>query len=186
MAAGYWRDEFIKAFAGETPAARRPPLIHRGYYCRVQTVQLLVEAFVQRFGADAAQIVSLGAGFDTLFFRLAVRQGGGQWAASGRRTDANACTGPAGSQKAGVRPHWFEVDLPAVVKRKEATLRQSRTLAMALQGPGPSRLPAMQPATDTPAASGSARVGGRVSPGGRRPARPGGARGHAARGGARP
>ncbi len=79
VAAGYWRDDYIKAFAGETllgetRAARRPPLIHRGYYCRVQTVYALAAAFAARYGA-AAQVLSLGAGFDTLFFRLNVRPG---------------------------------------------------------------------------------------------------------------
>ncbi len=38
-----------------------------------------------------------------------------------------------------MRPWWFEADLASVVQRKQAVLRQSRTLALALQGAAAAR-----------------------------------------------
>lgn len=74
---GYYADEFIQAIvdAVDSPipaaACRRPPLINRGTFVRTHVVQRLVETFLAEFAAqDTVQVVSLGAGYDTLPFRL--------------------------------------------------------------------------------------------------------------------
>ena len=48
---------------------RRAPEIHLGYYARVAGVHALIEKFFEACDT-AVQIISLGAGFDTLFWRL--------------------------------------------------------------------------------------------------------------------
>ncbi|EME28048.1 tRNA wybutosine-synthesizing protein 4 [Galdieria sulphuraria] len=66
---GYYNDPFISLFV--KTKEKRQPLINRGTYARVQAVQLLVERFLhltKRYGKR--QVINLGAGFDTLFFRL--------------------------------------------------------------------------------------------------------------------
>ncbi|GAB5360879.1 hypothetical protein AAMO2058_000665400, partial [Amorphochlora amoebiformis] len=101
---GYFKDEFLQYFV--VKRARRSPLINRGYYSRVAAFDTVIHDFLSRYGtigktqtstakADSkitCQIVSLGAGFDTTFFKL--KSAGG----SGFR--------------------FIEVDLPDVVSRK--------------------------------------------------------------------
>lgn len=94
---GYFDDPFVKHFARRVP--KHPPLINRGYHARVATVRAVLDAFLDAtFDADGQsasspaatspgddrvaearhensfgkkrQIVSLGAGFDTSYFRL--------------------------------------------------------------------------------------------------------------------
>ncbi|XP_059479780.1 leucine carboxyl methyltransferase 1 [Neocloeon triangulifer] len=64
---GYWQDKFINFFvkAGE----RKAPEINRGYYARCTAVGLLIEQFIKRVGEEC-QIINIGAGFDTLYWRL--------------------------------------------------------------------------------------------------------------------
>ena len=75
---GYFDDPFVRHFV-RTPR-RHPPLINLGYFSRVAAVRRVVDAFVQPIAlsdhsADGTsvqrQIVTLGAGFDTLPLRLA-------------------------------------------------------------------------------------------------------------------
>ncbi|XP_060130111.1 tRNA wybutosine-synthesizing protein 4 isoform X2 [Zootoca vivipara] len=68
-AMGYTRDRFALRMA---PAGgRRAPIIHRGYYVRAQAVEHCVRAFLlSTHGCPLRQIISLGAGFDSLFFFL--------------------------------------------------------------------------------------------------------------------
>ena len=73
MRRGYWKDEYLAHFS--EPADRRPPLIHRGYYVRTTAVWQFATRFAQTAGEEA-QLVNLGAGFDTLFWRLKVGLGG--------------------------------------------------------------------------------------------------------------
>jgi tRNA wybutosine-synthesizing protein 4 len=63
----YFVDPFLPHFVRKP--AKRAALINRGYYIRRQSVFLAVERFLSLHGS-ACQIVSLGAGFDTLFFVL--------------------------------------------------------------------------------------------------------------------
>ncbi|KAF4317559.1 hypothetical protein BBO99_00003291 [Phytophthora kernoviae] len=66
---GYFSDPFLRYFV-EKPT-RRIPLIHRGYYLRHVAITHCVELFLSQYQSESqANIVSLGAGFDTLFFRL--------------------------------------------------------------------------------------------------------------------
>ncbi|KAF4792745.1 tRNA wybutosine-synthesizing protein 4 [Turdus rufiventris] len=68
-ARGYIQDRFLRLLAGRR--RRRAPLIHRGYYIRARAVDHCVQDFLlktQRL--SRTQILSLGAGFDSLYFRL--------------------------------------------------------------------------------------------------------------------
>ena len=78
---GYWKDEFIDQFFHNkrpTRFERKTPEINRGYYARVQAINYLVNQFldyVQSLNEKAnsqikCQIVNIGAGFDTLYWRL--------------------------------------------------------------------------------------------------------------------
>ncbi|XP_018330902.1 leucine carboxyl methyltransferase 1 [Agrilus planipennis] len=64
---GYWQDNYIHLLVKQTQ--RKAPEINRGYYARVKGVEILVHKFLKRAGPKA-QIVNLGCGFDTLFWRL--------------------------------------------------------------------------------------------------------------------
>lgn len=65
---GYWVDPYVSFFMQKTPQ-RKAPEISRGYYARVKSIQIIIEKFLQ-MTKNNCQIVSLGAGFDTLFWRL--------------------------------------------------------------------------------------------------------------------
>lgn len=64
---GYWQDKYISHFI--RPTDRRTPEINRGYYARVKGIENFIYQFLKKTG-DNAQIVNLGAGFDTLYWRL--------------------------------------------------------------------------------------------------------------------
>ncbi|UYV81021.1 LCMT1 [Cordylochernes scorpioides] len=64
---GYWKDPFLEHFV--KAAERKAPEINRGYFARVAGIKLLIDQFIEKTGMNC-QIVNLGAGFDTLFWRL--------------------------------------------------------------------------------------------------------------------
>eukprot|EP01029_Cantina_marsupialis_P028468 TRINITY_DN776200_c0_g1_i1.p1 TRINITY_DN776200_c0_g1~~TRINITY_DN776200_c0_g1_i1.p1 ORF type:complete len:340 (+),score=98.35 TRINITY_DN776200_c0_g1_i1:21-1040(+) len=64
---GYYDDPFLQYFIHKVERARRSPLINRGYFVRIHMFNKLIEQFLKDGGK---QILSLGAGIDTLFFRL--------------------------------------------------------------------------------------------------------------------
>ena len=67
---GYWQDRFIGELSRQGGAReRRAPEIHLGYYARVAGVRALIDKFLEACDTTV-QIISLGAGFDTLFWRL--------------------------------------------------------------------------------------------------------------------
>ncbi|KAL1609583.1 carboxy methyl transferase for protein phosphatase 2A [Nothophoma quercina] len=66
---GYLHDPYAKLFATQ-PSTRRLPLLNRGSYVRTTAIDLLVTNFLLAHPSSAKQIVSLGAGTDTRFFRL--------------------------------------------------------------------------------------------------------------------
>lgn len=70
---GYVEDPYIKHFVprGQLQTAR-PPLINIGTYLRGTAIDRLVDQWLER-SAGPCQIVSLGAGSDTRFWRIAVR-----------------------------------------------------------------------------------------------------------------
>uniref|UniRef100_A0A4W4F5A7 Leucine carboxyl methyltransferase 1 n=1 Tax=Electrophorus electricus TaxID=8005 RepID=A0A4W4F5A7_ELEEL len=67
---GYWTDPYIQYFVRQM-GERKAPEINRGYYARVQGMSHLLDAFLKRTQCDC-QVVNLGAGLDTTFWRLKV------------------------------------------------------------------------------------------------------------------
>ncbi|CZT14563.1 related to Leucine carboxyl methyltransferase 1 [Ramularia collo-cygni] len=71
VALGYLDDQYAKAFfpqGQEVP--KRYPIINRGTQVRTQAIDKLVSRFLERDPARRKQVISLGAGSDTRFFRL--------------------------------------------------------------------------------------------------------------------
>ncbi|MBN3307265.1 TYW4 protein, partial [Amia calva] len=111
-ALGYFLDPFLKSFVCKS--ARRAPLINRGYYVRWQAVDHCVREFLRLTAHSARrQVVSLGAGFDSLYFRLC-----------------------AGGTLGGCVV--FELDFPDVARRKTALMAAQPGLQEALPDWDPS------------------------------------------------
>ncbi|XP_066199386.1 tRNA wybutosine-synthesizing protein 4 [Saccopteryx leptura] len=110
-ARGYVHDTFASLLVPGT--VRRAPLIHRGYYVRARAVGHCIHSFLERTcgvpSARRAQILSLGAGSDSLYFRLK-SAGHLAWAAV------------------------WEVDYPNVARRKAERIRDTPELC-AITGP---------------------------------------------------
>lgn len=70
VALGYMNDEFAKPFISEQ-IPRRYPIINRGTYVRTTAIDRLVDSFLNTYPHGKKQIISLGAGSDTRFFRRA-------------------------------------------------------------------------------------------------------------------
>jgi hypothetical protein len=69
---GYLQDKFISALVPRANALNpRPPLINIGTYVRSAAIDQLVLSWLAL--SPSSQIVSLGAGSDTRFWRIAVR-----------------------------------------------------------------------------------------------------------------
>lgn len=71
---GYWKDPFIQYFTSfRTRFGGRPPrrtaVINQGYYIRTKAIDEAVCNWLHLL-ADPGQVVVLGAGFDTTFFRF--------------------------------------------------------------------------------------------------------------------
>ncbi|OCL01264.1 leucine carboxyl methyltransferase 1 [Glonium stellatum] len=66
---GYLEDPFAKAFATQ-PTIRRLPLLNRGTYVRTTAIDILVDKFLSTSPTELKQIVSLGAGTDTRYYRI--------------------------------------------------------------------------------------------------------------------
>ncbi|GLE02354.1 hypothetical protein PINS_up011192 [Pythium insidiosum] len=100
---GYFEDPFVQFFV-KSPS-RRMPIINRGYYARVTAMERVVLRFLDAHtNAAGAQVVVLGAGLDTMFFRLR----------RANRLPTN-CT-------------FFEVDFPDVTLQKVMTIRRRKPL----------------------------------------------------------
>ncbi|CAH2226302.1 tRNA wybutosine-synthesizing 4 [Pelobates cultripes] len=98
----YFSDKFQKYFVSRT--CRRAPLIHRGYYVRSQAVNLCIKEFLEDTQqCHHRQVLSLGCGFDALYFRLCAEH-----------TPGELCV--------------WEVDFPAVVQRKHLLIEQTEVL----------------------------------------------------------
>ncbi|KAI9783928.1 MAG: carboxy methyl transferase for protein phosphatase 2A [Geoglossum umbratile] len=70
---GYLEDAFAGCFVpagGGVGGERRMPVINRGTYVRTTTLDQLLTLFLTTFPSQPSQILSLGAGSDTRFFRL--------------------------------------------------------------------------------------------------------------------
>lgn len=69
---GYYKDKFLELFLStkaKSSSSRKAPEINRGYYARSASIAYLVENFIEAF--PDGQIISLGAGYDSLYWRLA-------------------------------------------------------------------------------------------------------------------
>uniref|UniRef100_A0AAQ4P4P0 tRNA wybutosine-synthesizing protein 4 n=1 Tax=Gasterosteus aculeatus aculeatus TaxID=481459 RepID=A0AAQ4P4P0_GASAC len=103
----YFHDDFLRHFVCKE--ARRAPLINRGYYVRWKAVDFCVRRFLHvTKNCPMRQILSLGAGFDSAYFRLH-------------------------ADGALDRAVVFEVDFPDVSRRKAALIASNVTLRDALQ-----------------------------------------------------
>uniref|UniRef100_A0A286ZK58 Leucine carboxyl methyltransferase 1 n=1 Tax=Sus scrofa TaxID=9823 RepID=A0A286ZK58_PIG len=65
---GYWQDPCIPHLV-RLSKARKAPEINRGYFAHVHSVSQLIKAFLRKTGCSC-QILNLGAGMDTTFWRL--------------------------------------------------------------------------------------------------------------------
>ena len=76
MDKGYLTDPFASLFYSSPstgPAGpSKPPLINIGTHHRTYAIDLLVDRFFAACGESGGQVVSLGAGSDTRFFRYMV------------------------------------------------------------------------------------------------------------------
>jgi [phosphatase 2A protein]-leucine-carboxy methyltransferase len=71
---GYLTDPYIAALVPRAHLQQpRPPLINIGTYLRARGIDHLLDGWFRLSGERKVQIVSLGAGSDTRFWRLAVR-----------------------------------------------------------------------------------------------------------------
>lgn len=106
-AQGYFQDVYLQHFVSKV--TRRAPLINRGYYVRWRAVDHSIRRFLEITAhCPKRQILSLGAGFDSLYFRL---------------------------YSSGVlsRAVVFEVDFPDVAQRKCALIKSNNILREMLQ-----------------------------------------------------
>lgn len=104
--AGYYSDPYAECFV--TGECTRPgPLINRGHHLRVAVIQSVVSQFLDAVGPREAQIISLGAGFDTRFWTLSA--------------DADSRPG-----------RYIELDQAEVVERKAALIAARPSLLAAL------------------------------------------------------
>lgn len=105
---GYLQDDFA-AFFVKRPSTR-PPVINIGTFLRTWSIDRLVNAFLA--GEGQRQIVSLGAGTDTRFFRIA-----------------------SNATQAARLAKYIEVDFPEATTKKAMTIRKQSKLAELLQEP---------------------------------------------------
>jgi [phosphatase 2A protein]-leucine-carboxy methyltransferase len=104
VSTGYLQDPYAEAFypSGQ-PIAKRYPIINRGTYVRTTAIDQLVLRFLQTNPSQHKQIISLGAGSDTRFFRLCAN-----------------------------KPYpviYHELDFPENVNPKRTAIRASQTLS---------------------------------------------------------
>lgn len=102
---GYWKDPFIQYMVKR--GERRAPEINLGYCARVTGIRFLLDKFFEACDT-AVQIVSLGAGFDTLFWCL--------------------------SEEGRPIRRFIEIDFPAVCARKCYIIKRHKQLLATVVG----------------------------------------------------
>uniref|UniRef100_A0A8B9M035 tRNA wybutosine-synthesizing protein 4 n=1 Tax=Accipiter nisus TaxID=211598 RepID=A0A8B9M035_9AVES len=105
-ARGYVQDRFLQLLVGRR--RRRAPLVHRGYYIRARAVDHCIQDFLLKTQSHPrTQILSLGAGFDSLYFRL---------------------------KDIGLLHHTvvYEVDFPSVACQKATLIKRKKELSALL------------------------------------------------------
>nr|XP_037845659.1 leucine carboxyl methyltransferase 1 isoform X2 [Chlorocebus sabaeus] len=96
---GYWHDPYIQHFV-RLSKERKAPEINRGYFARVHGVSQLIKAFLRKTECHC-QIINLGAGMDTTFWRL--------------------------KDEDLLPSKYFEVDFPMIVTRKLHSIKWTHT-----------------------------------------------------------
>jgi O-methyltransferase involved in polyketide biosynthesis len=133
--AGYYQDPFLEPFCqravGVTVTAlnnnrqqqrqRRQvqPIIKRGTHARVCVMDRAIGAFLKLHHSSSCQIVVLGAGKDTSFFR---------YRAGLLNYDDNIPVSP-NTDKSQAKVHWYEVDQPSVIQEKAKTIEETPFLS---------------------------------------------------------
>lgn len=104
---GYWSDPYISQMVSHM-GERKAPEIHLGYFTRVTALKSLILKTVEYGQAlgRKVQIISLGAGFDTLFWRL--------------RDELNPMDEAV--------HNYIEVDFPEVTAKKCHLIKKSKLL----------------------------------------------------------
>ncbi|OJD37033.1 leucine carboxyl methyltransferase [Diplodia corticola] len=100
---GYLIDPFIKNFV-ESPIDQRSPEINLGTYVRTTAIDRLVDKFLATDPDQPKQIVSLGAGSDTRFFRIL-------------------------STRQSIPLVYHEIDFPVNARQKVAAIKRSPVLS---------------------------------------------------------
>jgi len=101
---GYLKDPFASCFVSGD--SKKEVLINRGYWSRVFAVRMYTEEFFKAYAPGKVQVISVGAGLDTLYFNLK----------SEKVADFANVT-------------YVELDLPSVVKKKARTVNRSKALS---------------------------------------------------------
>ncbi|KAK5138033.1 hypothetical protein LTR08_005830 [Meristemomyces frigidus] len=108
VALGYLDDSFAQELSVQSePVPRRYPIINRGTYVRTTAIDVLVKRFLRHEPEERKQIISLGAGSDTRFWRF--------WTAA------------ASDKFAPVTYH--ELDFESNVHQKRASTRNSKLVS---------------------------------------------------------
>ena len=98
-------DPYASAFVKKP--VNRPPLINIGTFVRTWAVDTLVQRFLEHEPSKPKQILSLGAGTDTRFFRL-----------------CDALEGPQSNLQ-----RYVELDYAKTTSRKAQTLKRQKVFA---------------------------------------------------------
>ncbi|XP_047389846.1 leucine carboxyl methyltransferase 1 isoform X2 [Sciurus carolinensis] len=98
---GYWHDPYIQHLVRLTKE-RKAPEINRGYFARVHGVSQLLKAFLRKTECHC-QILNLGAGMDTTFWKL--------------------------KDEDLLPSKYFEVDFPMIVTRKLHNIKNKPLLS---------------------------------------------------------
>lgn len=101
---GYIEDKYIEYFTKRRHV--KMPIINRGYYSRTQAIYQLIQQFLEIDPNGPKQIVVLGAGCDTTYFRLLERN--------------------------LIPTRYVECDFPDINRRKIAAIRKQQVLWSAL------------------------------------------------------
>lgn len=129
----YLDDHFIRHFV---PRAHlqppRPPLINIGTYVRAEGIDELVDQWLELAEQEGTQcqIVSLGAGSDTRYWRIAVRVSGQFPRSFGHKSSSRQ----TGKRKESLKA-YFEFDFPEVTTKKAMAIRKSKELSAVLGRP---------------------------------------------------
>lgn len=104
---GYWKDDFISSMV-HCPSQRKAPEINRGYFARTEGVWNLIGEFI-RVASPDSQIINLGAGLDTTYWRL--------------NSPTVQCN------------KFIEVDFPNLTRKKMHLIESSPKLKSSLENP---------------------------------------------------